>query len=327
MTAPGAAPAGLAPRFAGRLLERDLRRGLVAHGYAFYGEPGLGQEEAAAAWAAALLCGAGGCGACRDCSMAAERAHPDLLWVTPDGASLRLAQAAEACAFVARRPFQAGRRVVVIEGAERLTEEAGNRLLKELEEPPAGAVFVLLASRPEAVPATIRSRLRPVVFRPWPAEAVREALRAEGVEERAARWAAALSGGNPGRARAYARDPEWRAAAEGVLELLPRVAAAGPAEAAQWAARLRDWQARGFEVLEWMDLALRDALAARTGGRPRWCDEAAAAALAAALPPSAHETARRALWEARAALQANVNPLLTFEVLLIRLARAGRVGA
>ncbi|MBX6354049.1 MAG: hypothetical protein IRZ10_12060 [Thermoflavifilum sp.] len=52
MPAPGAGAAGLAPGLAGRLLERDLRSGRVAHGYAFYGEPGLGQDAAAQAWAA-----------------------------------------------------------------------------------------------------------------------------------------------------------------------------------------------------------------------------------------------------------------------------------
>lgn len=327
MPAPGAGAAGLAPGLAGRLLERDLRSGRVAHGYAFYGEPGLGQDAAAQAWAAALLCPEGGCGGCRDCAMARDRLHPDLLWVKPEGSSLRVAQVADACSFVVRRPFQASRRVVVIEGAERLTEEAGNRLLKELEEPPPGAVFVLLASRPEAILPTIRSRCRPVPFRPWPAAEVLAGLVAEGADERMARRAAALSGGNPGRARAYLQDPEWRAAAEGVLELLSDGLGAGPVAATQWAERLKEWHGRGFAVLEWMDLALRDAFAARTGGRLAWCDAAAAEAVAAAVPPNAHGAAREALADARAALQANVNAVLTFEVLLVRLARAGRAAS
>ena len=66
-----------------RLLTRALESGRVAHAYAFIGPAGSGRTSAALAFATALLCSKGGCGACRDCRLATARQHPDLHVIAP----------------------------------------------------------------------------------------------------------------------------------------------------------------------------------------------------------------------------------------------------
>lgn len=318
-------------------LKTDLESGRVAHAYAFYGEEGLGQDEILSALAAGLLCarpGSGGpgdaggagsvtaCGTCADCVALSDRSHPDLMELRPDGASVKLEAVRSALAFLHRRPFQASRRLLVIHSAERLTAEAANALLKVLEEPPAGAVLVLVASSPDAVLATVRSRCRAIAFPPLPLAEVADMLVAEGADPAPARAAAALSGGNPGRARAWLADPGWpdavRLARAAVLEGI----AWSPADQATWSGILASSAQAGYPLIDWVSVALRDALAVRDGADPLWLSRAEAASLAGRLGPEGAARALVAAGDARAALRANVTARLTFEVFCLRLARA-----
>jgi DNA polymerase-3 subunit delta' len=102
--------------------------------------------------------------------------------------------------------------VVVIEDADRLTEQASNALLKALEEPPPRTVFLLCVPslHPDDVSMTIRSRCRLVSLRTPPAEAIAAVLRSDGVPSDVADWAAAAGQGHVGRARRLARDEAAR---------------------------------------------------------------------------------------------------------------------
>src|SRR5262249_57946710 len=80
------------------------------------------------------------------------------------------------------RPFEADRRVYLIFGAHAMNEEAADALLKDLEEPPAYAVIVLVADEIGSLPQTIRSRCQPVPFRRLSERAVREAITAQAPE-------------------------------------------------------------------------------------------------------------------------------------------------
>ncbi len=112
------------------------------------------------------------------------------------------------------RPFEAEKRVFVIEAAEQMRDESQNALLKTLEEPPDFVHILLLSSEPSALLETIASRCQPIDFAPLPPEAVEAALGAEAPsEERAA--AARLSAGDVTRARFLLSDSgrDLRAAA------------------------------------------------------------------------------------------------------------------
>ena len=121
------------------------------------GEAVLARE--AAALAAALLCPGGDPdGRCASCRRAAAGLHPDLFVVAPEGVQIRIDRVREALAFAAGRPYEAPRRVAIVARAELLGAEAGNALLKSLEEPGSRMHWILTTTRPESLLPTIRSR-------------------------------------------------------------------------------------------------------------------------------------------------------------------------
>ena len=184
-----------------------------AHAYLLAGPEGSGKQLAARAFTAALVCPRGGCGECRDCRLALDDRHPNVVLVEPEGRDIRVGDGPDdggtARWMVARAYLTApepGRKVFRVEQADRMTEEAADVLLKALEDPPADTVFVLSSARPHEVPETVRSRCQTIAFRPLSEEFVVETLVAEGIPEDRARLASRLAGGNLGRARRVARD-------------------------------------------------------------------------------------------------------------------------
>jgi DNA polymerase III subunit delta' len=155
------------------LLRRALEGGRVAHAYAFVGPAGSGRMTTARAFAQALLCETGAaCGGCRGCTLAAGGQHPDLHVVVPTrpernpkGAPLiRIDAVRELERQASLRPALGGRRVLLVDEADRMTGEAPQAFLKFLEEPPPGTVVILVLPGVRAVPATIISRCQIVRF-------------------------------------------------------------------------------------------------------------------------------------------------------------------
>ncbi|HEX9891096.1 MAG TPA: hypothetical protein VGB28_03460, partial [Actinomycetota bacterium] len=142
-------------------------------------------------------------------------------------------------------PPEGGRKVLRVEQADRMTEEAADVLLKALEEPPADTVFLLSSARPHELPETVASRCHLVTFHPLPEGLVLETLTAEGVPEERALVAARLSGGNVGRARRIAADDQGLAFRDAAMDAA-RLAAGGPAGALAAAERLLE-EAKGFK--------------------------------------------------------------------------------
>lgn len=186
----------------------------MTHAWLFTGPAGSGRSVAARALAAALQCERvpRGCGQCPACHTVQTRSHPDVHSVVPEGLSISVREMRSVVARSARRPVLGRWQVVVIEDADRLTEQASNALLKSLEEPPARTVFLLCVPslHPDDVSLTIRSRCRLVSLRIPPAPAIAAVLRADGVDEATATWAAATAQGHVGRARRLARDAAAR---------------------------------------------------------------------------------------------------------------------
>jgi DNA polymerase-3 subunit delta' len=119
---------------------------------------------------------------------------------------------------------------VVIEDADRLTEQAGNALLKAVEEPSPRTVFLLCtpSTHPDDISVTIRSRCRVVPLRQPSAEAVAEVLvRRDGIPPDTALWAAAAAQGHVGRAKRLAKDPEARGRRDAVLAVPRRLTGVG----------------------------------------------------------------------------------------------------
>src|SRR5919108_372659 len=133
-------------------------------------------------------------------------AHPDLTWVTPSGAHEMLRRDVEEAvvAASAHTPFEATRRVFVLERADTMNDEAANALLKTLEEPPDYVVLLLLTDRPTQVLPTIASRCQPVRFEPPAPVALAARLEESGTPRERAEAAARLSLGDGERALALA---------------------------------------------------------------------------------------------------------------------------
>ncbi len=189
--------------------------GRPSHAYLFHGPPGTGKRAIARAFAAALLAEGA-----RSPETVAERvardAHADLTWVVPSGAAEMLVSDIEepVVAAAARTPFESARRVFVIEAVEAMNDQAANRMLKTLEEPPAFAHLLLISDRREDVLATIASRCQLVRFDPLPPEVIARGL--GDVSEEQARACARLALGDADLARRLAGDEgaRLRASAE-----------------------------------------------------------------------------------------------------------------
>jgi DNA polymerase III subunit delta' len=155
------------------LLRRALEGGRVAHAYAFVGPAGSGRMTTARAFAQALLCQTStGCGKCRGCTLVASGQHPDLHVIVPTppernpkGAPLiRIDAIREFERQATLRPALGGRRVLLLDDADRMTDDTPQAFLKFLEEPPPGTVLILILPGVRAVPATVLSRCQIVRF-------------------------------------------------------------------------------------------------------------------------------------------------------------------
>ena len=159
---------------------RPAPAGVMTHAWLFTGPAGSGRSVAARAFAAALQCERTprGCGVCSACHTVRTRSHPDVRSVVPEGLSISVAEMRAVVGSSGRRPILGRWQVVVIEDADRLTEQASNALLKAVEEPPPRTVFLLCVPslHPDDVSQTIRSRCRLVTLRTPPAAAIEQVL-------------------------------------------------------------------------------------------------------------------------------------------------------
>lgn len=206
------------------------------HAYLLAGPEGGGKTLAARAFAAALLCAEGGCGVCRNCRLALEDKHPNQVVVEPEGRDIHVDTVrAEIWHPAYRTAPEPGRKVFVIREADRLNPAAADVLLKVLEEPPGETVILLLSARPDELPETVISRCHVVTFLPLSERFIVETLTGEGAAPERAALAARLAGGNLGRARRLATDPDglsFREVARDAVDLAGR-GPAGSLEAAE----------------------------------------------------------------------------------------------
>jgi DNA polymerase-3 subunit delta' len=230
------------------LLSRSIAQSSLPPSLIFSGPDGVGKLRAAVATAQALNClspittpvgiresGLGtrepsadrrepsvdACGTCPACTRIARGAHPDVQTIGPgEFGSIKIEQVRDAIASAGYRPFEGRRRVFLIDEAESLVAPAQNALLKTLEEPRPGSVFILITSMADSLLPTVRSRCSRLRFgRLTPAELVSVLMRDHKYAEDEARAVAAQADGSVGRALTL-RAAEYIGARHAAVDLL-----------------------------------------------------------------------------------------------------------
>jgi DNA polymerase-3 subunit delta' len=230
------------------------------HALLLAGPEGTGRAGLAQMYARLLNCTGRGpgpqdafpCGVCRNCHLIEEGTHPDVITVAPgdvlcrpregeshakhpDSRDIRICQVRGIIDLVARYPFEANYRMIVLDPAERLGREAAHTLLKTLEEPPGHTVLVLITAAPESIIETILSRCRRIDVRTVPRPVIEAALVARGIEPAVANRAAEASRGLPAKALEYAKSPDLMGDRSRILGRCAQLAAANTGERFKYA--------------------------------------------------------------------------------------------
>lgn len=165
-----------------RALKRILAQHRVPNGMLFWGPGGVGKHMTAMEFTKAVNCRESAndaCDTCLSCRKVVSGNHPDVRVISPSDRSreIKKAEIDEVNEMAALRPFEGGRRVFVLEDADRMNAVAQNHFLKTLEEPPGQSVFILLTEYPRLLLPTIRSRCQMIRFRALRPETVIDLLR------------------------------------------------------------------------------------------------------------------------------------------------------
>jgi len=167
-------------------LDRSLSDGRLFHAYLFVGPAHVGKMTLAIDFTQALNCTSEEkpCGECSSCRRIVSGSHPDVqviqLAESVEDQSARKAigveQIREMQRSVSLNSYEGGYRVIIIDGAEFMSEGAANSLLKTLEEPPPATIFILLATEENRLLPTIHSRCQKLELERMPTQAVQQAL-------------------------------------------------------------------------------------------------------------------------------------------------------
>jgi DNA polymerase III subunit delta' len=226
-------------------LRRAVADDEVSHAWLMVGPSGVGQREATRALAMALNCpdaGDGaGCGTCDTCRRITKGAHPAVDELEPEGAHHVVDTVREEWIRAATRTMAEGRRRVLrIVAADRMNEAAQNAFLKILEEPPPSVVWVLDAQDEGPLLGTVRSRCRRIELVPWGPDALAELAERLGIDPHRREPLIRAALGSPQRLRDLA-DPDVAEARDRHLEIVERLAEAGPGDAVPIAKGLVAW--------------------------------------------------------------------------------------
>ncbi len=311
-----------------RMLLRTIQHHCLPPAYLFVGPAGVGKRTTAMALAKALNCpvqNGDACERCAVCRRIERHLYPDIHLVEPQGQVIKIDQVRQLREVLALQAYEGRVKVAILDDVGKLTVEAGNALLKVLEEPPVETLFVLICQHLGNLPATVTSRAQVVRFGLLAHEQVVALLRQRGCEPAAAERTTCLSGDRPGVALALDL-PATLARRADALQLWTQ-GRTGDASvlltsAEQWARRKTD-----LDLLFEMFLSLiRDVAVSRAGGRETLLMHTD---IREALSPLAAGVPSATLWEVfeivhstREAIAHNANPQLAFEVMLFKIGDA-----
>lgn len=250
-------------------LRESILRGSVSHAYIFEGPEGIGKKTLAELFATAIHCESGKgepCGVCHACMMHKAGSHPDYqVFIETKKASVGVEHIRNLIEDAYLRPMIADKKVYLIPGADDLTIQAQNALLKVFEEPPGDSIIILVSENSERLLATIRSRARRVVFERH-AEAEIAAFLREKYPEHMSEipFISRFSDGRIGQAKSLIEDEAFM---ENRREFFARLSKMGDKASSIYAVRefLTEHKDEQMRYLDLMLTFLRDALRVKLG--------------------------------------------------------------
>ena len=326
-----------------RLLKTFIRNGTLPHALLFTGDDGVGKKITATAFAMACNClklksaihhhrphldAIDACGDCGPCRKIAGNHHPDIIRVAPLSSVIRIAQIRTLLQTLTLKPNEADRRVVILSDAQAMNPEAGNALLKVLEEPPDRTLLVLTARQASDLLPTIASRCQHIRFSPLRAADIKHLLTAAGgIEPETVEAVAALCGGSYTRARKLI-DSRWLNRRDWIIHIMESQMADNGASGIRawlaWSEILAKKKDLIEESLEIITLWLRDILVFRTDPQRVLNRDRLNALSTAAKHVSQTQLLQQidAVDRALTALRSNTNARLTMDAMALQMAGA-----
>lgn len=312
-------------------LRRSAASGRSSHAYLFLGGAGAGKRLIANTFAKALQCEGEKrpCDSCKSCHAFNHGNHPDVIYFQPlkNGKTYTIEDVREQLLeTVDLKPFQYEKKIYIIEKADTLNIQSQNALLKTLEEPPAHAVFLLLAERAEAFLPTILSRVVVMKIRPLSAETIADYLMQAGHLAEESHILSAYAQGRIGQALELVEDEGFREMRQDILGKLEALPSMSEGDAYLLAKDLEGYK-NDLRFLDIMELWYRDLLTAKSLREEGYLiqrDKKDAIFRAAKEPAALLAKKAAAARTARMRLAQNANFRLTMEVMLMDLKETGK---
>ncbi|MGM0409925.1 MAG: DNA polymerase III subunit delta' [Bacillota bacterium] len=187
------------------ILQEELKEERINHAYLFYGKEGIGKKTLAIEFARALLCNEmknDSCNNCRSCRRIEHRNHPDLKIIESEEKSknLKISQIRELQREIAYKPYESEYKIYIIDGAENMTVQAANSLLKTLEDPPSYAIIILIAEEINRLLPTVISRCQNLSFSNISRKNIEDFLLDRGVSNKKVKLISGLARGSIAKA-------------------------------------------------------------------------------------------------------------------------------
>ena len=312
-------------------LRRSAASGRSSHAYLFLGGAGAGKRLIANTFAKALQCEGEKrpCDSCKSCHAFNHGNHPDVIYFQPlkNGKTYTIEDVREQLLeTVDLKPFQHEKKIYIIEKADTLNIQSQNALLKTLEEPPAHAVFLLLAERAEAFLPTILSRVVVMKIRPLSAETIADYLMQTGHLAEESHILSAYAQGRIGQALELVEDEGFREMRQDILGKLEALPSMSEGDAYLLAKDFEVYK-NDLRFLDIMELWYRDLLTAKSLREEGYLiqrDKKDAIFRAAKEPAALLAKKAAAVRTARMRLAQNANFRLTMEVMLMDLKETGK---
>lgn len=308
-------------------LETAMKMNKVSHAYIFSGEKGSGKKLLADVFAEALQCeteGVDPCKNCRSCKQAESGNHPDIIHVTHEKPnSIGVEDIREQLVNdVQIKPYNGRYKVYIVPGADKMTVQAQNALLKTIEEPPAYAVIILLARNASALLPTILSRCVMLSMKPVPDAQVKKYLMEHvQIPDYEADVCTAFAQGNIGKAVQLATSESFNEVKNTALHLLKNISRMEIQEVIATVKSVSDFKMDIQDFLDFLSVWYRDILyfkATRDINGLIFKDQVNV--ITEQISKSSYEGIEniiRGLQKAKVRLNANVNFELTMELLFL----------